>query len=543
MTDDTAYIELEIARGRLQSVVDEAGATLMRTAFSNIVREAKDFACAILTTEGHTVVQSSQSIPAFLGTMTHTIKAVLEAFPVHDWRSGDVVGTNDPWLGTGHLFDLTIVAPVFVDETVVAFAAVVAHLPDIGGRGQGADSRQVFEEGLRIPLSKIATSDRLDPMLTAIVAANVRLPGEVLGDMNAMLNAAAVIAIRLASLCDEMSVARFHHTCNELEARTERFMRRAIQEMPNGTYSAELSSEGIAGHAFTLRLRVDVRDDAIELDFEGTSPQVPAPINSTLSFSRAYAVYAVKCLIAADLPLNEGILRSVKMSAPEGCIVNSQFPAAGEARSSVGHFIPTLLFRALADCASQSIIAECGAPRPGMGFRGTDSQTGRMFSASVIAAGGFGARASKDGISCIAFPTNTETIPIEMIESSSPVLFVEKELIPDSGGAGQFRGGLGQRISVRVLNDSVSASVRAQWLTQSPRGVRSGMPGQSARVEVNGDKVSELSGTIALDRGDVLTVHSPGAGGYGPPAARDRALLAADIEDGYVSDVGRQVYG
>lgn len=532
---DAAFIELQIVRGRLQAIVDESGAALMRTAFSNIVREAKDFACAILTPDGHTVVQSSQSIPAFLGTMTHTVQAILEQVPPDQWSPGDVIGTNDPWLGTGHLYDLTVVTPVFLDGRVIAFAGVVAHLPDVGGRGQGVDYSQIFEEGLRLPPVRLATADGLDRNLADVIRANVRLPDQVLGDINAMLNAGSVIAIRLSSLCQEITAHTFRHACSELEMRTEEFVRGAIRELPDGRFTARLESEGVAGIPFELCLTVTVAGDELTLDFDGSSGQVEAAINSAMSFTRAYAMLAIKCLLAPEVPLNDGMLRPVTVTAPAASIVNSRYPAAGEARSLVGHFIPTLVFTALAGSAPERVIGESGAPRPGMGIRGTDPVTGEMFAVSVIAAGGFGARASKDGISCVAFPTNTETIPVEMVESTSPLLFEQKELITDSGGPGQWRGGLGQRVSVRSLADGVLAGVRAQWLTRSPRGVASGGSAARARIELNGAQVEQIAGPIRLDSGDVVTVHSPGAGGYGAPELRDEALVRSDVEDGYVS--------
>ncbi|HLY21830.1 MAG TPA: hydantoinase B/oxoprolinase family protein [bacterium] len=529
-----AFIELEIDRGRLQAIVDEAGVVLMRTAFSTIVRESKDFTCAILTTDGATVVQSAQSIPAFLGSITHTAREILAQFPLAEWTPGDVLGTNDPWMGTGHLFDLTLFAPVLVDGKIAALAGVVAHLPDVGGRGRDAAAAEIFEEGLRLPPMRFASTQGLDAVVSRLIEANVRLPEQVMGDISALLNSLGTITERLAGLCGEITVGRFHHTCRELATRTEAYMRSAILAIPDGTYRSVLAAERVGHLSFTVKVCVTVEGDRILVDFAGSSPQVPAGVNVALSFTTAYTVYGLKCLLAPALPLNEGIFAPIKVVATEGSIVNSKFPAAGSARSSVGHFIPTLLFDALAEIVPHDCIAECGAPRPIMNLRGTDRERG-MFSPLIIAAGGFGARATKDGPSCLAFPTNTECAPIEMIEATAPVLFREKELIIDSGGAGLFRGGLGQRVVVECLADHAEAFVRAQRLRRPARGILGGRPGGLAAIVVNGKAVYSPLRKIHLRRGDTIAIHSPGGGGYGPPTSRARDLVEEDVHNGYVS--------
>jgi N-methylhydantoinase B len=537
------FIDVEIVRGRLQSVVDEAGAILMRTAFSSIVRESKDFACAILTRKGHMVVQSAQSIPAFLGTMTPTATSILEAFPIGEWQPDDVVGTNDPWLGTGHLFDFTILSPVFVEGGVVAFAAVSAHLPDIGGRGRDAGARDVFEEGLRIPPTRFATRKGIDPLLATILQANVRLPHEVMGDLSALLNAGKIITARLSGLCGELSVARFDESCAILEERTEMYVRGAIAAIPDGTYTASLKDEPFGSLTFGIEVCVEVKGDILRIDFAGTSPQVPAGINVAYCFTRSYAAYGMKCLLAPGLPLNEGILRPIHISAPVGCILNSQFPAAGSARSSVGHFIPTLLFKAIARALPHDCIGECGSPRPVVNLRGSDATHG-AFSPLIIAAGGFGARSTKDGPACVAFPTNTEAAPIEMVELTTPFLFEEKELIMDSGGPGMFRGGLGQRVTLRCLTTEADAFVRIQRLTRPAEGILGGGAGRCARLLVNGNSVTDPLRRIGLGVNDRLTVESPGAGGYGRAQERTRSSVAGDVLDGYVSaEAAREEYG
>jgi N-methylhydantoinase B len=533
---EPAFVGIEITRGRLQSIVDEAGAALIRSAFSHIVREAKDFACAIMSPDGETVVQSSQSIPVFLGTMTHTVRNLLRHFPAARFAPGEVVGTNDPWLCTGHLFDLTLMAPVFVGGELVAFAAITAHLPDIGGRGFTVDSTTVFEEGLRLPPLRFASDERLEPVVRDIIAANVRLPEQVLGDIGAMLNGLAVVGARLSRLCEEITPAAFRDVRVELDRRTEAYVRQAIAALPDGVYRAELDSEGVVGKGFSIRLRVEVEGDAIALDFAGSTPQIGAAINSCISYTRAYVIFALKCLLAPQLPFNEGVVRPFRIDAPEGSVVNSAFPAAGAARNLVGHYIPMLVMNAIRDLVPASAIAECGSPRPIISLTGTDPREGRMYYAPVLVMGGFGARATKDGPSALVFPTNTQVVPVEMIESTTPLRIEEKELIPDSGGPGEFRGGLGQRVTVRCIAGEATVSLIAQHLKHGPAGASGGEPGRRTRPLLAGRELDQIPGPVTLAAGDAVTLESPGGGGMGPPAKRDPARLRRDQALGYVTD-------
>ncbi|NBS65169.1 MAG: hydantoinase B/oxoprolinase family protein [Betaproteobacteria bacterium] len=538
------FIGIEITRGRLQSIVDEAGAALIRTAFSHIVREAKDFACVITTPDGSTIVQSAQSVPVFLGTMTHAVRSLIGCFPVDALKPGDVIGTNDPWLSTGHLFDLTLVAPVFVGTEVVAFAAITAHLPDVGGRGFTVDSPTVFEEGVRLPPLYFTRSGETEQAIRQILAANVRLPEQVLGDVDAMLNGLTVIGRRLRALCGEMGVTGFRQAYSELEKRTEQAFRRAIHSVPDGIYEASVVTDGVVGKGFAIRLSLTVDGEEIRLDFTGSSPQVAAAVNSPLAYTRAYVVFALKCLLAPRLPFNEGILRAIRVDAPEGTVVSSRFPAACAARNLTGHFIPNLVIDALREVLPDRSIAECGSPRPIISLSGTNPRDGRMYYAPVLVMGGFGARAKRDGPSALVFPTNTETVPVEMVESTSPLLFDEKELVTDTGGPGRSRGGLGQRVTLRSTAGDLLVSFVAQHLDRGPKGVLGGLPGGGTRVFVDGKRLDSIPGPLTIAAGKPVTLESPGGGGFGPPAERDRNDVERDLRLGYISaECADRVYG
>jgi len=271
------------------------------------------------------------------------------------------------------------------------------------------------------------------------------------------------------------------------------------------------------------------------MDFAGSTPQIEAAINSCYSYTRAYVVYALKCLLAPRLPFNEGVLRPIRLEAPKGSVVNSTYPAAGAARNLVGHYIPMLVINAMKELMPERAIAECGSPRPIINVSGTDPRNGRMYFAPILVMGGFGARATKDGPSALVFPTNTEAVPVEMIESTCPLLIETKELVPDSGGAGRFRGGLGQRISIRCLHGEATVSLIAQHLDRGPQGVYGGMPGAPTRIIIGDRLIKHLPGPLPLPAGQSVTLDSPGGGGYGPPSKRDPTAVEHDRRQGYVN--------
>ena len=539
-----SLLQLEVTRGRLQSIVDEAAATVIRTAFSVVMTEAKDFACGILLPSCRTVVQSQQSIPVFLSTMTRTAEHLISMFPLSEWQEGDIYATNDPWMGTGHLYDITLVSPVMVDGEIIALAAVVGHLPDIGGRIVGTDATQVFEEGLRIPPVRLARNGVPDPVIVRILEANVRMPDQVVGDLNALITAGTVTQLRLAAFVKRLGRDVYFASCGKLEQLVRNALRTQIGAIPQGDYRAHINSEGIGGTPFDIYLRLTVADRRIVASFQGSSAQLPAGINSCLNYTSSYVVGAIKSLLIPQLPFNHGVLDVIDVSAPEGSIVNSRFPAAGAARNVVGHFVPGLVLQALAAALPDGAIADCGAPRPSARINGLNPRTGKVVTAPVFVPGGFGARAEIDGLPCVSFPTNGSTVPIEMLEGESALLFEAKEMIVDSGGAGRRRGGLGQRVTFVATADEQRASVVVQRLKSAPQGVFGGNDGALARVLINGVDLQSPTGRVVLARGDRITIESPGGGGYGDPRKREHALVADDLLDGYISMASAEnVYG
>jgi N-methylhydantoinase B len=526
-------VAVEIARGRMQAIVDEAAAALIRTAFSEIVRESKDMACSLLTPRGETIVQSIQSTPLFHGTTTQTAKRLLEEVPASAWKPGAVIGTNDPWLGTGHLNDLTLLTPIFVGGELVAHASAVAHLDDIGGRTLPVNAREMYEEGFRIPAMKLGTLDEIDPTVMELLLANVRAPDATRGDIEALLNACAVLSAGVTELCQTLTSERFAQVADALASRSESYIRSRLSELPDGEYRASYDSGEAGGAAFSLELRLRIAGDELHADFAGSSAQVPASINCCLAVTRSFVVFAVKCLLAPELPFNEGAFRPITVTAPVGSVLNSSFPAAGAARQLTAHFVPTMVFNALADVVPEAVIGDPGCPTPTVWITGVRPSTGTPFSAPVFAPGGFGARAHADGISSLVFPPNTQTVSVELMEANAPLLFDQQELVPGSGGAGRFRGGLARRVALRSLADSVQAQLLLQRLTRPAQGVHGGEAGTCTSISVNGKRLMPLPPTVYLQKGDVLVVDGPGGGGYGDPADRDPRARQADLDEGY----------
>jgi len=527
-------VTLEIVWGRLQAVIDEAEVTLMKTAFSPIIREAFDFGVVLLDRDGGSVSQSQRSMPSFVGTLPRTLQAALQRFPADTWQPGDVLGTNDPWLGTGHLPDMTMVRPVFRGGRIVAYIGCIGHWADIGGAIWSADSRELFEEGLRIPLSKIRDRGRVNEDLLSIVMANVRLPEQVRGDIYAQLATMDVGAQRLSELLDEMSIDDPAPIFNEIETRSENAMRAAIREVPNGTWKHEMELDGVDG-PLVLRAAVKIDDDSIVVDWTGSSPQTMWAINDSFNHAYAMTVYPIKCALLPDVPNNQGSYRPIEMIAPEGTIINCRFPAAVASRQIIGHSISATVFGALAQVMPDRVLADSGSPCPRFVISGIYPD-GRKWGSSFLLSGGMGAKNDRDGLSAAPWPSNAGTTSAEIVESNTELLFRRRALVPDSGGDGTYRGGLGvaTEIELRSAHPAV-LSMMTDRITHPPLGRRGGQPGSPNVLGRSMGGVVPAKGRTELRPGELLIMRTPGGGGFGPPEARDPELRRRDAEFGYVT--------
>jgi N-methylhydantoinase B len=539
-------VSLEILWSRLIAVADEAATTLVRTSFSPTVRESNDYACVLFDAAGNAIAENTIGIPSFNMTLSRTLGHFLKMRPPESWQPGDIGITNDPWLATGHLPDITIVAPIFIGERLVAWSGSVAHMVDIGGIPWSADGRQVFEEGLRIPLTMFFRSGSVNEELIRMIRANNRLPDQVIGDLMAMVAAGRIAETRLVELMSEAGIADLAEISGEIRGRAERSMRAAIAAIPDGAYRSALDMDGLPNEPIHLEVTVTVAGDHMTVDYAGSSPQVLGALNTVLNYTEAYTCYPLKCLLDPATPRNDGSYQAIRVTAPEGCILNPRFPAAVNARQLVGHVLSGMLCDALSTAIPERIIGESGsAPTLRCVISGI-GEGGRAFSSILFLNGGMGARPGADGLATTCFPSTVMAGAMEAVEAVSPLRIWRKEFAVDSGGAGRFRGGLGQEVEVEVLRaSSAIVSLFVERTRHPARGVLGGRKGGGSRVAINGKRTGfPLKGRSRIAAGDRIHVRYAGGGGYGDPRKRDRDAVRADLESGVVSqEAARKVYG
>jgi N-methylhydantoinase B len=527
-------VELELLWRRLISLVDEAAAALVRTSFSTLVRESYDFSCIVTDAAGQSLVQATESIPSFIGTLPETVKHFLKFFPPETLNPGDVLITNDIWLGTGHLPDITVAKPIFRHGKLVAFSASTAHAPDIGGKIRSPEPREVFEEGLQIPPLKLMRAGEADETLVAILRKNVRTPEQTMGDLWAQVVALDLMEERLHILMEQAGFDDLAALAAEIHARCEVAMRSAIAALPDGTYSSELQTDGLMDKPVTLKLSLTIEGDRIIADYTGTDAQVDRAINCALCYTYAMTMYGIKVCTSPNLPNNEGAWRSISIIAPEGCIINPVFPASGGSRMLIGHYLPMLVFGCLGQIVPERVMAACGSPMWGMNQSGVNAQ-GKPYANMFFYNGGMGANMRGDGISCLSWPSNVSSTAIEITEHIAPLRVHYKRLRPDSGGPGRHRGGLGQEIALESRSETpIAVSFLAERTIFPAFGIEGGKAGAPGVLRINGDKVDPKKQYV-LSRGDTVILATPGGGGHGDPEQRNKMALESDIQAGYTS--------
>jgi len=525
-------VSLGILWQRLIAITDEGVSTLVRTAFSTVVREGYDLSVLLLDADGALLAQGTHSIPSFTGSAPATLAHMLRRYPTATLRPGDVVATNDPWMGTGHLYDINVMQPIFRNGKIVAYVLSITHLPDIGGVGFGTDAQDVYQEGLRLPICKLVREGRRAEFLLDLIRANVRVPDQVVGDVLANVSCTAVATRQLGELMDEYGLEDLGSLSREIQASAEAAMRTRIRTMREGTYRSTMTIEGV-NDPIHLACTAKVADGQVSLDFAGSQDCVPFAVNVPFCFTRGYAIYAVKCLAAAPIPNNDGATRTVSVAAPQGCILNALHPAATAARHAVGWFIVPLVFRTLAEASPATVQAGSGMVNI-VNFRGTHPD-GRAITTLHFASGGYGAVRGLDGLPAVSTPSSNAGIPVEIWESETGLTVTEKCLVPDSGGAGKYRGGLGQRVTMR--NDTggpVTIDVMGYRTDYPPEGVAGGHAGAVRRTLINDCSILR-KGRFVLAPGDRLTRVEAGGGGFGDPRERSREAHERDLREGYVT--------
>jgi N-methylhydantoinase B len=542
-------ITLEILWRRLVSIVDEADASVARTAFSSLLRDAHDYTCMFTDSRGQELVQGTFCTPGQAGAMALGVKGLINSIALDEYQPGDVYIVNDPWLLAGHLNDVCVMSPIFYKDKPVAFTACVFHHSDIGGR-VASDNREVYEEGIFIPPLKLYDAGVLNEGVLNLIRWNVRTPEEVTGDIRSQVAANHVCAQKVIEMLEDEGLDTLDDLADEIIDRTEQSMRAAIAKIPNGIYPYEGIIEGAGKRKdITVKLTVEVKDSDIHIDFDGTSSQVDWGGNVVYNFTYAYVFMAVKSAFDPDIPINEGAIRPVKMTAPEGTVVNCKFPAAVAARMQIGHFMTEMVFKALAQATPDNIIADSGGtPAQTNIFYGKRSN-GHPWLTMIIRGGGLGAGSRMDGHHCAIFPANGANTPVEIFESDTPLIVEERSLICDSGGPGNMRGGLGRKMIIRVPDDDyapqgpTSIAVQAGRFKYAPQGLFSAGPGAGAQFLIN-EQAGDPSGLTLCRSGDVIEFHSAGGGGYGNPLERDPQAVEEDVLNGYVSiEKAREDYG
>jgi N-methylhydantoinase B len=537
-------INLQVMWNRLIFIADQADIVLGRTAFSPIVRENHDYVTVLLDSRGRALAQCTWSIPVFITSLPVAAqKYFLPKFPAGTLQEGDVLATNDPEIGTGHLPDVTMITPIFKNGKVVAYAGSIAHLPDIGGAPLHSEASDIFEEGIRLPIVKLHKAGVPNQDVLDIIAASVRLPTEVMGDLESMVAANNVMGRELVKFLDEYDLDGIDELADAIHTRSEAQTRRAIRQWPNGTYSAEVLLDGYDTDV-TLKAAVIVRDDSVHVDYTGTSEQILHSINCRTNYRYAHSVYALKCLLDPDTPNNEGCIAPITDEAPLGSILNPEEWTAGNSRNLIGHVIPSLIFKALEGVVPDKVMGDSGgAPiwaANCVGRRDDGTQYGSVQNFH----GGQGARSEFDGLDTLSFPSNCKVTAIEMFEIAVPALTECKELIPDSGGAGKSRGGLGQRVVLRNLGrNPMNIHLASERVRHPCFGVVDGKSGSAGKVYKNGEPQFP-KGKVVLKTGDRLEVETPGGGGWGRTSERTAAAIELDLAEGLITPAAaRQIYG
>jgi len=562
VTDFFDPISLEIMWSRLINITEECWITIWRTAFSTIIGEAQDFGCELLDADANSIAHSPRSMPVFNLTLPLAVRHLLRAFPRDALADGDVLVTNDPWMCAGHLYDLAVVTPVFRRGALVGLVGSIGHCSDIGGTRDSMSVREIYDEGLQIPPLRLYRRGRLNEDLVALIRANVRMSDMVLGDIEAQVSSNRVGAERLLAFMDEYGLDSLAPLARTVQDRAERAMREAIRAVPEGVYRSEIQFDGL-GEPLTLPCAVIVSGEEITVDWTGAPPQLPqGGINCTYHYTAAHTTYALKSILTPEIPSNAGCFRPMRVIAPEGSILNCRYPASVNERTHTGWYLGPAVFMALAPVLPDRVQAFTGLPI-GMGAYGVDP-AGRPFKDHLFQGGGQGASAHGDGKSALLYPTSAANVSVEMFENRTPLLVECKELIPDSGGPGRFRGGLGQRVRIRLLEPApqpVLVDFRPHGMLVSTPGLFGGGAGARARAYLSDgaggpdhggaaeppapDHRGQRTASLAelCDPAQRATIHIAGGSGYGDPTDRPLAEVQADLDDGYVTPRGAAAYG
>jgi N-methylhydantoinase B/oxoprolinase/acetone carboxylase alpha subunit len=549
-------ITLEVVWGRLVTVADEMQTVLRRTAFSTLVSAANDLGCEIMDARAWSVAHAVTSNPTFNLTLPGVTAALLETFPAQTLREGDVLFTNDPWIGAGHLPDVAVVTPFFKSGRLAGFAGSIAHVTDIGGLLNQSQARSVYEEGVHFPPMKLHDAGVRNEAVHATLRGSVRAPEMVIGDINAIVTANAVAARHTVALLDEYHLDDLRQLSDAVQARAERAMRETIAAIPDGLYTHELTFDELDG-PITIGVEIRVHGSELDVDYVDVPPQVErGGINSTLSFTTARTTYGLNCLLTPHIPSNQGLFRPITVRAPRGSVLNPVHPASVNDRTKVGWHVIPLLQGALAPVVPARVPAS-GGFKSRIRLIGSDAH-GIPVSSHTFLGGGLGAAPGADGVDAVCYPTSSSSVPVEIFESSTGALVERKELAPETAGAGRNRGGHGQVFTVRAPDDApddthggtLTLAASCHHQSHPPFGLAGGHAALATTVRLDGrdvpvGAVAEELGALAFTAGTGrVEIRTAGGGGHGDPRERPVADVVADVRDGLLSPrTAAAVYG
>jgi N-methylhydantoinase B len=539
-----ARLDLDTIWPRLISAANEMATTLFRTAFSHDVVEVHDMSTGLYDDRGNLIGQTWLGATGHVGVMPVVGKELVRNFPPATTRPGDIFVCNDPWVCNGQTADIFIFTPAFHNGAVIGYSVNSVHHVDIGGRKGSGLSEEVFEEGLIIPLMHLYRAGERNGVLFSILERNVRFAEKVMGDIRAQIAAGWVGAEALTRIVRDHGLDNLRAVADEIIARTERAMRAGIARLPTGTFSKSMPVEIGGGlEPGRIALSLTISETGVCADFAGTTPEVRRPVNSPINYTCAYVAVPLKMVCDPLLPNNEGTYRPLDIRAPAGTLINPNYPAPCFWRLASGMLVSELVFRILAEIAPERVPADSGSMPTWQFYINGHRRNGEAWTLHQHAFGGMGGRPEADGLGAVSFPYNVRNVSVEWSETETPVLFLGRELVADSGGAGRRRGGLGEQlvITVEPLAD-VEPTVPLRLTGSAGRmrypaeGVLGGRPGSRGLIAVNGKPIAPTSAPdVTFAPGDIVQIRTPGGAGHGAPTDRDAAAIEADLRDGYIT--------
>jgi len=518
---------------RLISVCEEQANALLRTAFGAIVREAGDLSAGVFNVRGEMLAQAVTGTPGHVNTMAASVNAMLKIVPPSSLVPGDALVTNDPWIGAGHVFDFVVVTPAFVNGHIIGYLASTSHIVDIGGLGWSAEGQTVFEEGVTFPVMHLRRAGQLNEDLLGIVASNSRIAHEARGDILSLLTCNDTGAERLCELMREYQLITLDGISSFIFTRSAEATHNALSEPPAGVYSNTLVLDGYDS-AIELHATMQIGGGRISVDLKGSSPAVSRGINCPLNYTTAYAAFGIRALLTPEIPNNHASLAAISVHAPPNLVVSAQRPAAVTARHVIGQALPDLVLGCLEKALPGKVLAESSGALWTVSLSGAGST---KFTSLNVALGGMGARPSSDGLSTTAFPSGVGAVPVEVAEVAAPLIYHSKEFVADSGGEGEYRGGLAQQLVIGSrINETMSLSAAAfERLNHGPAGRQGGQPGSAGRVSIGTHTTITDKGTYEIPAGDTLVIQTPGGGGFGDPSKRHPDSVQKDLSHGMIS--------